>query len=71
MKTVIFNQDARNTLEGKHREIAIIAALVAMGDKGRPLFASHVMAALDMGARRQEIVEVIGTRPSAPARRPP
>ena len=48
-------------LQDKHREIAIIAGLVTMGEKGRRHFASHVHAALDAGARRQEIVEVIAT----------
>jgi 4-carboxymuconolactone decarboxylase len=48
-------------LQDKHREMAIIAGLVTMGEKGRECFASHVHAALDTGARRQEIVEVIAT----------
>jgi alkylhydroperoxidase/carboxymuconolactone decarboxylase family protein YurZ len=45
----------------KNREIAIISALVVMGDRGQNSFATHVNAALDSGARRQEVVEMIAT----------
>lgn len=48
-------------LEDRDRELAIIAALIALGEKGRRPFAEHVNAALDAGARRQQIVEMIGT----------
>jgi 4-carboxymuconolactone decarboxylase len=48
-------------LQDRDRELAIIAALVALGEKGRKHFAEHVNAALNAGARRQEVVEMIGT----------
>jgi 4-carboxymuconolactone decarboxylase len=54
-------QTAPHLIEDKDRELAIIAGLVVMGEKGRGDFVSHVNDALDSGARRQEIVELMAT----------
>ncbi|WAS98065.1 carboxymuconolactone decarboxylase family protein [Nannocystis punicea] len=48
-------------LSARDRELATVAALVALGEVGRGHLPQHVDAALDAGARRQEIVEMIGT----------
>lgn len=50
---------ARGVLDGKTRELATIAALAALGAQTRPQLQIHVGAALKLGARREEIAEVI------------
>ena len=49
---------AREGLDLKSREIAVVAALTAMGTAG-PQLRVHIGAALHVGCTRQEILEVI------------
>lgn len=49
---------SRPGLELKVRELATVAALVAMGN-ARPQLEVHLAAAMNVGATREEIVEVI------------
>jgi 4-carboxymuconolactone decarboxylase len=49
---------ARRGLDLKQREIATIAALVALGN-ALPQFKVHVAAALHVGLTREEILEVV------------
>ena len=49
---------AREGLDLKSREIAVVAALTAMGNAG-PQLRVHIGAALHVGCTRQEILEVI------------
>lgn len=49
---------SRPGLDLRSREIATVAALVAMGN-ARPQLAIHIEAALNVGCSRQEIVETI------------
>ena len=49
---------SRPGLDLKSREIAVVAALTALGTAG-PQFRVHLHAALNVGCTREEIVEVI------------
>ena len=49
---------SREGLDLKSREIAVVAALTAMGNAG-PQLRVHIGAALHVGCTRQEILEVI------------
>lgn len=49
---------SRAALDLKSREIAVIAALTAMGN-ARPQLKAHVAAAMNVGCTKEEIVEVI------------
>ena len=49
---------SRDSLDMKSREIAVIAALTAMGNAA-PQLRSHIIGALNVGCSKQEIVEVI------------
>lgn len=49
---------AREGLDLKNREIAVVAALTAMGNAA-PQLRVHIGAALHVGCTRQEILEVI------------
>ena len=49
---------ARPGLDLKSREIAVVAALTALGDAG-PQLKVHLAAALQVGCTREEILEVI------------
>jgi 4-carboxymuconolactone decarboxylase len=49
---------SRPGLDLKTRELATVAALVAMGN-ARPQLDVHLKAALNVGASRQELIEVI------------
>jgi 4-carboxymuconolactone decarboxylase len=48
----------RSGLDFKSREIATIAALTAIGDT-KPELKDHIKGALNVGCKRQEIIEVI------------
>ena len=48
----------RPGLDLKSREIATIAALIAIGDT-KPELKDHIKGALNVGGKRQEIIEVI------------
>lgn len=48
----------RSGLDLKSREIATIAALTAIGDT-KPELKDHIKGALNVGCKRQEIIEVI------------
>ncbi len=48
----------RPGLDLKSREIATIAALTAIGDT-RPELKDHIKGALNVGCKRQEVIEVI------------
>ncbi len=48
----------RSGLDLKSREIATIAALTAIGDT-KPELIDHIKGALNVGCKRQEIIEVI------------
>lgn len=49
---------SRNTLPWRERELVAIAALTATGN-AQPQLRTHVMAALQLGITKAEIVEVI------------
>jgi 4-carboxymuconolactone decarboxylase len=48
----------REGLDLKSREIATIAALTALGDT-KPELKDHIKGALNVGCKRQEVIEVI------------
>ena len=48
----------RDGLDLKSREIATVAALTALGDT-KPELKDHIKGALNVGCKRQEIIEII------------
>lgn len=61
---------SRPGLDLKSREIAVVAALTALGNAA-PQLKVHVHGALNVGASRTEIIETTSCRwPSTPASRP-
>jgi alkylhydroperoxidase/carboxymuconolactone decarboxylase family protein YurZ len=64
--TVLFNDHvATPALSAKDRELAAVAALAAMGNKGAAQLPEHMHAALNSGATRQEITEGLATMSQA------